>query len=444
MSVRAFSERKAIQAEFSVSFHRCVWVFSMSLGLVLGCGGGRESAPPPPPVPAPAPPGRVSLCLVNDGHLAGFEELRLNLVGLDLRRRGGDWVPLPLTSQPVAVLELEAGAALPLVAGAEVPAGTYVEARFHLAPGHSVKLREGGLVRDLAGPGLITATGLQLHVASGATVDAAFTFPAARAVREAPPASGTFTLLPFHGAALDRGLCGAVRGRLTWPDGRPAAGITVTAQRPGSHPGVMHVLRTATSRPDGAYELDLLPPGGAVRVVVAPGEGRGLQASRPLAPQPPAVCDLALTPPAGPPGSVEVPGFPGFHPAFQVHEAVLPQAPGPQAEAVVVAVVPAEQAGPLTFRGVPPGAYSLRFHQAGWAADPNRGERSERWSEPIEVQARAGEAVTVWLPPTGRQPAKGAGSGQPPSKPFPPIAPKPLLPEPKPGGRPADPVPPRV
>lgn len=377
---------------------RCVaFILALPLlGLGLGCGGGGKAATPGPgrnaslaQTSSGSLPGTLALTLVNEGAAGGFQEVHLSLAAVDIRKRDGAWVSLPLATrgQRVELLNLQGREIQPITEAVALPTGTYDQVRIRLGSGHSLKLQGGEPERSLTAPESITATSLALEVQGGAKVDAVFTFRTAYAIRETPPKSGHFALQPFPSNCVDRRGTRSISGRLTWGSGGdPVAGVTVTAQ----HGGFFHrkvekqrLLRTATTRADGTYTLDLLPPFGGhhpftpYAVVVPPGlgpEAHGLTVGPRLSVES-KFCDLALRPLEPNPGSV----------------AVEPGSPFPAeddgAEVLLLRYLPASDA---------------------WPAFPVIvGAQRRVWNEPAVFQAiRAGNYTVLERPSAG---ATGAG-----------------------------------
>lgn len=360
------------------------------LGLGLGCGGGGKDATPRPGAnatlaqePPEARPGTLALTLVNEGPAGGFQEVHLSLAAVEIRKGEGDWVPLPLSASGhrVELLNLQGSEVQPITEAVAVPLGTYDQVRLRLGSGHSLRLQGGEPVRDLTAPESITASSVALEVQGGAKVDAVFTFRTAYAIRETPPKSGHFALQPFPSNCVDRRGTRSISGKLTWGSGGdPVAGVTVTAQHGFFHREVekQRVLRTATTRADGTYTLDLLPPFGGhlpftpYVVVVPPGlgpEAHGLTVGPRLSVEN-KVCDLALRPLEPNPGSVALdPGSP-----FQAEQ--------DGAEVLLLQALPAS---------------------GGWPAFPVIvGAQRQVWTEPVVFQAiRAGSYTVLERPSAG-------------------------------------------
>ena len=343
----------------------------LALAPVLGAGCGSSCCAVPST-------GRVSVTLVNDGPALGFEEVNLNMLGVDIKPPGGEWIALPLAApgQGIELMRLQEHP--PVLAQAdEVPVGVYHQLRFRLAPGHSVQPQGGGPRRELAAPEAFEAMGLSVKVAGGADLDLVYKLATAHSIQET--ASGLrFLPLPRRRAWVNRGFTTAIRGRVTQAaSGEPMAGITVMAQlaEPIQRQD-QRLFRTTTTRADGTYLLDLLPCDSFFWVVVPPQAGpraHRLQVSRTIASPPgagqTATVDLALKPLRELLGWVEVPRVPARRAANPYQEVTLIEtlpAKGDKRKSWVILDARPGAAGTRTIQEVPPGIHVLRFDKASW------------------------------------------------------------------------------
>jgi hypothetical protein len=354
--------------------------------------------------------------MVDDGPSLGLQRVTLALAGVDLRQRDQAWVSLPLApgAHQVELLNLEGRAVLPLAEGAAVPPGTYDQIRLRLQQGHvhSAQLAATGLVRDLAAPEELVATGLALAVTAGQTVDAVFLFSAAHAVQETTPGPGAYRLKPVQGRCLERASAtGHITGRVTWArGGGPVAGATVTAQfssrevlDPGKGYNRVQLARTVVTRADGSYDLDLLPQAaGPFRVVVLPAVGAQAHdlevGPASTLPGGRTVCDLKVHAFQTEPGSIHGATFPGFQ-AGSRHTATLVTKAAKAGAWVIVGQTPFTENGPVDFEALSSGAYQVRFLAGGHA---NQREEGPAWRGFQSQWSRQGSASTATVTPGAR------------------------------------------
>jgi hypothetical protein len=229
--------------------------------------------------------GRMTVRLVDAP--AAYQEVNLRIERVEIHGDEAGWVTLGTPARTVNLLALVDGVS-ELLADQTLPAGRYGQMRLVLGAGNTVRLPDGTL-EDLKVPsGMQSGVKLNVHfeVAPGTTKDVFIDFDAHKSifVHQAGN-SGKYLLRPVV-RAFDRVVTGSISGQLA--DAATDAGlpeVIVTAQTVDAS-GTPTVVRSARTRPDGSYTLDLLPVGGTYHVVSQPVVGAtsfAARASPPLA-----------------------------------------------------------------------------------------------------------------------------------------------------------------
>lgn len=227
-----------------------------SLAALAGCGSSGT--------------GTLNVRLV-DGP-GDFLEINLHVLRVEIHGTSGGWRTLATPDTKVNLLTLRDGVSATLVDGATVPAGTYTQMRLVLGHDNTVMLPDETL-HDLKVPsGQQSGVKLTVNftVEPNTTKDVFIDLDGAHSIMlHEAGASEQYILRPVV-RAVDRLATGAILGRLT--DASSAAGlpgVVVTAQAVDGG-GDASVVRSAVTRPDGSYVLDLLPVDGTYHVVSQP------------------------------------------------------------------------------------------------------------------------------------------------------------------------------
>jgi len=257
-----------------------------------------------------------------------------------------------------------------------------------------LRLGAGPTLRAGAGPEerlgaleelVLPTPGMQVRKSAGAKF--VLLLDAHLAVRRAGAAGPVFE--PLAAEVRDPARTGRLTGILRDHDTNVrVAGAVVTAQVPAGGHGRHRIVRSAVTGPDGAFTLDLLPPGADYRVVALPGGRHDLACSDALQVRPEGVPPVALLAHAlaERPGSLAVQavpqslGAPAATLALVLREVESRDGRGPLH---LVAAYDRLPFGGRTFGPLAPGPYRVAFHAFGAGA----GLQADVVSAPVQVLA---------------------------------------------------------
>lgn len=211
-----------------------------------------------------------------------FRKINLFITQVDVKA-GADWKPL---ASPGRVFDLQnpAGREEPIASRVRLVRGDYEQLRVVVDPARSSVELPDGSSHPLALPADLRA-GFPVTVMEGPATDnlvydLILNLDAGRSVhRTQDPAGGfTYTFRPL--ARLnDRNALGSISGRLVDQNQQPLANVTVMAQDGEGEQG-RSLVRSARTRTDGTYTLDLLPIRRMYYVVAQPRAGSRLFAAQ--------------------------------------------------------------------------------------------------------------------------------------------------------------------
>lgn len=238
---------------------------------VVGCHDGSKGDDREPNIlQAREEKAHLNLAIHREGAGTDARILRLQVADVEVQTKGGRWIPLAAGSSRVQMV-LKADAPARVVDSAELPSGDYKAVRLKLDKG-SVLVNPTKKETELQTPDVLQGD-LDWSASKREQVGLAILLDPHQALgRDGSLAILSPSALVLRDLRTSRTLKGVLKEAGT---GKPLAGRRVTVQAPprSGGPGQgdpMTILRTAITRKDGSYELDLLPSGLGYRVVVPP------------------------------------------------------------------------------------------------------------------------------------------------------------------------------